>query len=90
MTGRLRWSSGVAGPSVAVLLDEVRDLIVQAREHGEEPTELVVDPPTLQALEETKHEELARHHHLLVYGLRVVRPPALIALRAVDSGPSHR
>ncbi|WP_037069558.1 hypothetical protein [Pseudonocardia acaciae] len=72
MPERLVWRAGDAEATTAQLLDDVRRLIVEARERGEDPGELVVDEATRRVLDLTKRREVQRGQPVLVLGLRVV------------------
>jgi hypothetical protein len=61
--------------AIAELLDEVRTLIVDARERGVEPRELLVSGSVFKVLTAAKRRELERGATLHLLGLRVRTRP---------------
>lgn len=60
-------------PSVARLLDETRELIVQAVDRGERPEYLLVHPALYEAVAGAKARELSFGRPLRLLGLLLVR-----------------
>jgi hypothetical protein len=60
-------------PSLATLLDELRPLIVAARERGEKPRHVVLGHAAYDAVEAVKGEDRQRGMPMLVLGLQIVR-----------------
>jgi hypothetical protein len=58
--------------SVAVLLDEGRDLLVSARDRGERPERFVVEPEMLRELQSIRRVQVALTGGLAIFGLTVV------------------
>ena len=58
--------------SVAILLDEARDLLVAARDRGELPETFVVEPDMLDQLRSIRQVQLALTGAVAIFGLRVV------------------
>jgi hypothetical protein len=63
----------VAVTSVARLLDQTRELIVQAVDRGERPQYLVVQPSLYEAVARAKAREISFGRPLRVLGLLLVR-----------------
>lgn len=65
-------------PSIAVLLDEVRPLIAQAREDGERPRYVVLSKDTYEAVAACKCADRERGMPLMVLGMEAVLADAPI------------
>lgn len=70
-------------PSLATLLDEVRPLIVAARDRGEHPRYLLLDQPAFDAVAAVKDRDRERGMPMLVLGLEAVRADDPVAERRV-------
>lgn len=57
--------------SVAVLLDEARELLVSARERGERPELFVVDPPLFDVLQQMRRTRTGVLQMVVLFGLPV-------------------
>ncbi|BDE07773.1 hypothetical protein WPS_30490 [Vulcanimicrobium alpinum] len=69
--------------SLATLLDEVRPLIVAARDRGEHPRYLLPEQVAFDAVAAVKDRDRERGMPMLVLGLEVVRAADQIAERRV-------
>lgn len=58
--------------SLAVLLDEIRPLIAQAREQGEQPRYVVLSKEAYDAVATCKQIDKARGMPLMVLGMEIV------------------
>jgi hypothetical protein len=63
-----------ADPSVAEMLDDVRDLLVEAREAGERPTGLVLTPKLFRAVMTAKAREAERGNRIVLFGMELYAP----------------
>jgi hypothetical protein len=59
--------------SIAALLDDVRPLITDARDNGEQPRFLLLAGDSFDAVRSVKASELARGVPLMVLGMEIVR-----------------
>ncbi len=59
--------------SIAALLDDVRPLIAQARNHGQQPRYLLLAGDSFDAVRSVKAAEAARGMPLMVLGMEIVR-----------------
>ncbi len=59
--------------SLAALLDDVRPLVVAARERGDHPRYLMLDGPAYDAVAQVKDGDRERGLPMIVLGLEIVR-----------------
>jgi hypothetical protein len=61
-----------ASTSVALLLDEVRPLVAEARKRGEDPRFVLLSPQDFEAVADIKRPELARNMPMMILGMEIV------------------
>lgn len=74
MTSMIVYRPSSLDPSVAEMLDDVRDLLVEARDQGERPTGLVLTPKLFRAVMEAKARESARGNRIVLFGMELFAP----------------
>lgn len=73
-TSMLVYRQDAETPSVAQLLDDVRDLLISARDRGEAPAQLVVSSHLYREVAQAKRREVQRGFGVRLFGLTLLAP----------------
>jgi hypothetical protein len=63
-----------ADPTVAQMLDDLRDMVVTARDQGERPIGIVVTPHLYREVISAKAREIQRGAKVALFGIELVAP----------------